>query len=85
MTHVEELALVPKMAWRVLPFLLLTYLICIIDRLNVGFAALSMNQELGFTATIYGWGAGLFFFGYFLGDEYVLAVIGADAVLDNGE
>jgi len=42
---------VRKMAWRVLPFLLLTYLVCLIDRLNVGFAALTMNQELGFTAT----------------------------------
>jgi MFS transporter, ACS family, tartrate transporter len=80
MTQLEELALVRKMAWRVLPFLLLTYLICIIDRLNVGFAALSMNQELGFTATIYGWGAGLFFFGYFLGEvpsNLILSKVGA--------
>ena len=68
MTQVEEKALVRKMAWRVLPYLLLVYLVCIIDRLNVGFAALTMNQELGFTATIYGWGAGLFFVGYFLGE-----------------
>jgi hypothetical protein len=52
----------------VLPFLLLAYLICIIDRLNVGFAALSMNADLGFTSTVYGVGAGLFFFGYFLGE-----------------
>ena len=80
MTQAEELALVRKMAWRVLPFLLLTYLICIIDRLNVGFAALTMNQDLGFTATIYGWGAGLFFFGYFLGEvpsNLILSKIGA--------
>jgi ACS family tartrate transporter-like MFS transporter len=80
MTQVEELALVRKMAWRVLPFLLLTYLICIIDRLNVGFAALSMNSELGFTSTVYGVGAGLFFFGYFLGEvpsNLILAKVGA--------
>src|SRR3954465_10771818 len=80
MTQLEELALVRKMAWRVLPFLLLTYLICIIDRLNVGFPCLSMNQELGFTATIYGWGAGLFFFGYFLGEvpsNLILSKVGA--------
>ncbi len=80
MTQVEEKALVRKMAWRVLPFLLLTYLICLIDRLNVGFAALTMNQELGFTATIYGWGAGLFFFGYFLGEvpsNLIMSKIGA--------
>src|SRR5258708_3460722 len=80
MTQIEELALVRKMAWRVLPFLLLTYLICIIDRLNVGFAALSMNAELGFTSTIYGVGAGLFFVGYFLGEvpsNLILSKVGA--------
>ena len=76
----EEQALVRKMAWRVLPFLLLTYLICIIDRLNVGLAALTMNAELGFTATIFGWGAGLFFIGYFIGEvpsNLILSRIGA--------
>lgn len=80
MTKDEEQALVRKMAWRVLPFLLIAYLICIIDRLNVGFAALTMNAELGFTATVYGWGAGLFFFGYFLGEvpsNMILAKVGA--------
>jgi ACS family tartrate transporter-like MFS transporter len=80
MTQVEEKELVRKMAWRVLPFLLLTYLICLIDRLNVGFAALTMNQELGFTATVYGWGAGLFFFGYFLGEvpsNLIMSKVGA--------
>jgi MFS transporter, ACS family, tartrate transporter len=80
MTKTEERALMRKMAWKVLPFLLLTYLICIIDRLNVGFAALTMNAELGFTATIYGWGAGLFFFGYFLGEvpsNLILSKVGA--------
>src|SRR5882724_1083106 len=80
MTQVEELALVRKMAWRVLPFLLLTYLICIIDRLNVGLAALTMNTELGFTATVFGWGAGLFFIGYFIGEvpsNLILSKIGA--------
>ena len=54
MTAMEEKALVRKMAFRVLPFLLVAYLICIIDRLNVGLAALTMNTELGFTATVYG-------------------------------
>ena len=80
MTQVEELALVRKMAWRVVPFLALAYFFCIIDRLNVGFAALTMNAELGFTATIYGWGAGLFFFGYFLGEvpsNLILSRVGA--------
>jgi D-galactonate transporter len=80
MTKTEEQALVKRMAWRVLPFLLLAYLICIIDRLNVGFAALTMNADLGFTATVFGWGAGLFFFGYFLGEvpsNLILSKVGA--------
>ena len=80
MTQIEEKALVRKMAWKVLPFLLLAYLICIIDRLNVGLAALTMNAELGFTATVYGWGAGLFFIGYFLGEvpsNLILSKVGA--------
>jgi MFS family permease len=68
------------MARRVLPFLLAAYLICIIDRLNVGLAALTMNAELGFTATVYGWGAGLFFVGYFIGEvpsNMILTKVGA--------
>jgi MFS transporter, ACS family, tartrate transporter len=80
MTAAEEHALVRKMAWKVLPFLLVAYLICIIDRLNVGLAALTMNPELGFTATIYGWGAGLFFIGYFIGEvpsNLILSKVGA--------
>ncbi len=80
MTQIDEKALVRKMAWRVLPFLLLAYLICIIDRLNVGLAALTMNAELGFTATVYGWGAGLFFVGYFIGEvpsNLILSRVGA--------
>ena len=80
MTATEEKALVHKMAWRVLPFLLVAYLICIIDRLNVGLAALTMNTELGFTATVYGWGAGLFFVGYFIGEvpsNLILSKVGA--------
>lgn len=80
MTATEEQALVRKMAKRVLPFLLAAYLICIIDRLNVGLAALTMNADLGFTATVYGWGAGLFFVGYFLGEvpsNLILSKVGA--------
>ncbi|HZP92997.1 MAG TPA: MFS transporter [Burkholderiales bacterium] len=80
MDRVQEQALVRRMAWRIIPFLFLVYLVCIIDRLNVGFAALTMNRDLGFTATVYGWGAGLFFVGYFLGEvpsNLILARVGA--------
>src|SRR5215831_7366676 len=55
-----------KAAWRLLPFLVLCFFIAYLDRVNVGFAALTMNRELGLTAEMYGFGAGIFFFGYFI-------------------
>jgi MFS transporter, ACS family, tartrate transporter len=55
-----------KAAWRLLPFLCLCYAVNFLDRVNVGFAALSMNQELGFTPSIFGTGAGIFFISYLL-------------------
>jgi ACS family tartrate transporter-like MFS transporter len=55
-----------KVSWRLLPFLLLLYVIAWIDRVNIGFAALQMNADLGFSATVYGFGAGVFFIGYAL-------------------
>jgi ACS family tartrate transporter-like MFS transporter len=42
------------------------YLVSFLDRVNVGFAALTMNRDLGFSPTVFGWGAGIFFFGYVL-------------------
>jgi D-galactonate transporter len=54
-----------KIAFRLVPFLGLLYLINYLDRVNVGFAALTMNADLGLSATAYGLGAGLFFLGYF--------------------
>ncbi|HEX3758435.1 MAG TPA: MFS transporter [Kofleriaceae bacterium] len=50
----------------VLPLLTLCYFVAFIDRVNVGFAALSMNADLGFTPVTYSWGAGIFFLGYFV-------------------
>jgi ACS family tartrate transporter-like MFS transporter len=55
-----------KVARRLIPFLILCYLVAYLDRVNLGFAALEMNKALGFSATIFGWGAGIFFAGYFL-------------------
>ena len=55
-----------KVFWRILPFLMLCYVVAYLDRVNVGFAKLQMSQDLGFSETIYGLGAGLFFIGYFL-------------------
>lgn len=51
---------------RILPFLILAYFVCVLDRVNVSFAALTMNADLGFTPLIYAWGAGIFFIGYFI-------------------
>jgi len=55
-----------KAGWRLIPFLILCFLIAILDRVNIGFAALTMNKELGLTAEMFGFGAGIFFFGYFI-------------------
>jgi MFS transporter, ACS family, tartrate transporter len=55
-----------KVKWRLLPFMILCFFIAFIDRVNVGFAALEMNKDLGFSASVYGFGAGIFFIGYFL-------------------
>jgi MFS transporter, ACS family, tartrate transporter len=61
-----EERVIRKVSWRIVPFVALCYFVCYLDRVNVGFAALTMNKELGFTATVFGWGAGIFFFGYFI-------------------
>jgi MFS family permease len=50
---------------RLVPFLILCYFVAYLDRVNVGFAALQMNQALGFSASAYGFGAGIFFIAYF--------------------
>ena len=55
-----------KVAWRIIPFMGLLYLIAFLDRVNVGFAALTMNEDIGLTPEMFGWGAGIFFVGYFL-------------------
>lgn len=55
---------VRKNAWRLLPLLTLAFVFNYIDRTSVGFAALTMNQDLGLTATQFGWGAGVLFAGY---------------------
>jgi MFS transporter, ACS family, tartrate transporter len=55
-----------KISWRLLPLVVLSYLMAYIDRTNVAFAALTMNPDLGITAYMYGLGAGIFFLGYAL-------------------
>ena len=58
--------LLSKLRRRLLPFLFLLYVVAYLDRINVGFAALQMKGQLGFSDAVYGLGAGIFFLGYFL-------------------
>src|SRR3954471_24530947 len=55
-----------KISWRIVPFIMLLYFIAYIDRVNIGFASLTMNKDLGFSSAVFGFGAGIFFLGYFL-------------------
>ena len=55
-----------KVWWRLLPLVIVAYLVAYIDRTNIAIAALTMNQDLGFSAYLFGWGAGIFFLGYAL-------------------
>ncbi|MCE2900986.1 MAG: MFS transporter [Gemmatimonas sp.] len=55
-----------RIAWRLLPLLFLCYVVAFLDRVNVGFAKLQMTAELQWSDTVYGFGAGIFFLGYFL-------------------
>jgi len=57
---------IQKLRLRILPYLFLLYVICYLDRINIGFAALTMNKELAITSQQFGLLAGIFFFGYFL-------------------
>jgi ACS family tartrate transporter-like MFS transporter len=65
-SSIDEPALLNKLRWRLLPFLFLLYVVAYLDRINVGFAALQMKGQLGFSDAVYGLGAGIFFLGYFL-------------------
>ncbi|MDF3861232.1 MFS transporter [Achromobacter denitrificans] len=55
-----------KITWRLLPFLLLCYVFAYLDRINIGFAKLQMQQDVGISDAVYGLGAGIFFLGYVL-------------------
>ncbi len=66
MADTVESSTARKIYWRLLPLAILTYFLCYLDRINVGFAALTMNKDLGLDAATYGMAAGAFFWGYFL-------------------
>jgi sugar phosphate permease len=54
-----------KVAWRLVPFLMLCYFIAYLDRVNIGFAGASMIKDLGLSASIFGGASGIFFIAYF--------------------
>jgi len=62
----QRTALIRRVAWRLLPFLFLLYVVAYLDRTNVSFAALQMRESLKFSDAVYGFGAGVFFLGYVL-------------------
>ena len=76
----SEARIISKLTWRIMPFLFLLYIIAYIDRINVGFAALQMQQQIGLSDAVYGAGAGVFFAGYMLfqvPSNWILEQVGA--------
>src|SRR3954469_21885591 len=61
-----ETRVLRKVTLRIVPFIMLLYFVAFIDRVNIGFAALTMNKDLGLSPSVFGFGAGIFFWGYFL-------------------
>src|SRR6195952_2816050 len=75
-----EAELYAKVTWRLLPFLFVCYVVAYLDRVNVGFAKLQLLNDLQFSETIYGLGAGIFFIGQLLFEvptNTIMAKVGA--------
>lgn len=69
-----------RISLRIVPFIMLLYFIAYIDRVDIWFAALTMNKDLEFSSSVFGFGAGIFFIGYFLFEvpsNLVLEKVGA--------
>lgn len=81
---VEPEKIFAKCAWRLIPFIMLLFVVGFIDRSNVGFAALTMNRDMGFSDRVYAQGAGIFFLGYLIFQiptAILLARVGARRVI----
>jgi ACS family tartrate transporter-like MFS transporter len=77
---IDDAKLFRKLRLRVMPILVLCFVAAYVDRANLGFAAIAMNAKYGFSATVYGWAAGIFFLGYTLVEipsNLILAKVGA--------
>jgi ACS family tartrate transporter-like MFS transporter len=59
-------ATMARVTRRLIPMLMLCYFVAYLDRVNIGFAGLTMNKDLGFSSAVFGFGGGIFFLGYFL-------------------
>ena len=66
MNSANEARITSKNVWRLLPLIMLIAVVNYLDRANIAFAALQMNKDLGFSPSVYGFGAGVFFLGYCL-------------------
>ena len=66
--QVDGAAVYRKIAWRLIPYIFVLYILAYLDRVNVGFAALEMKRDLHLTDSVYGFGAGIFFLGSSLFD-----------------
>ncbi len=66
MVKTLEQRVLSRLNWRIVPLVMLMYFISYIDRVNIGFAALTMNKQLGYSNEVFGFGAAIFFIGYFL-------------------
>jgi ACS family tartrate transporter-like MFS transporter len=64
--EINEEQLVRRLRWRIIPFVMFLYIVTIVDRVNIGFAALGMNKDLGISMTAFGTVAGIFFVSYFV-------------------
>ena len=78
-----ETAVYGKVTRRLIPFLFACYILAYVDRVNIGFAKLQMQRDLGMSDTVYGVGAGIFFIGYFLFEVPANIVLQRDAAQPN--
>jgi MFS transporter, ACS family, tartrate transporter len=64
--HDMEATVISKVTWRLIPFMIILTMVNFLDRVNIGYAALTMNKDLGIDPAVYGFAAGIFFLGYIL-------------------
>jgi ACS family tartrate transporter-like MFS transporter len=77
---INEEKVMNKIFWRLTPLMVFLYIVSYLDRVNVGFAALTMNKDIGLSPYMYGLGAGIFFWGYFIFEipsNLIMAKVGA--------